>query len=78
MNFLYIHFLIPLHLLANVQICEIIYNKNDLDKLPFESNPSLSNPHQKKCSRIGYEYTPFDRPDLSKPIFACCRNKNQD
>ena len=50
--------------LAEYQLCEILYGKKDLDQ---KQKPSLN------CYQIGVEFNKNNQPEEHKPIYTCCK-----
>ncbi len=59
---------------SQVQICDIRYSDQGLEKQELRSRGSLSNPWEKICQQIGVEHDEMGKPNIDKPIFACCRD----
>ena len=60
-------------LIAQVQICELIYGEQGLERNDLRNESSFKNPWRRKCHKIGLEHDLSRKPLEKKPIYACCR-----
>ncbi len=69
--------LIPINLLANVQICQIKYGAKEVhQKKAIDQFMARLNNNQVICHQIGTEFNKFGEAEKNKPIFACCKPDN--